>query len=199
MALITPANWSLLAFNPQISVNNCIQSTVKDGGQVFLKAWLHDINASLPWKWWASCDARESQLRQPVLIFIDNMLTGVLFNHFTTLRPLRQLSLAIFCNKPDVLAILAETQLKVCAGDFILPICGLGSCKSRTIESKWIKWDSCQCSERGLLCRTKEQIIQLTQVAQAVLLNFHLRLARNNTGCLTACVKSLLHWAVSRF
>lgn len=197
MALITPANWSLLAFNPQISVNNCIQSTVKDGGQVFLKAWLHDINASLPWNWWASCDARESQLRQPVLIFIDNMLTGVLFNHFTTLHPLRQLSLAIFCNEPDVLAILGKTQRKVWR--FHFAYMWSGSYKSRTIESKWIKWDSCQCSERGLLCRTKEQIIQLTQVAQAVLLNFHLRLARNNTGCLTACVKSLLHWAVSRF
>lgn len=46
-------------------------------GNTLSKANISGINTSLPWKLCTLHDSRESQLRQTILIFIDNMITGV--------------------------------------------------------------------------------------------------------------------------
>lgn len=97
-------------------VNNCTYPMIRYGGQVFLKAWLSCINASLAQKLWAPHDSRESHLRQPILIFIDNMITGVLFNHLTALCPPHQLSLTILCDKYALLASFKRGETEI-AGD----------------------------------------------------------------------------------
>lgn len=69
------------------------------------EASIRSINASLPWKWSTVHDSRESQLRQVILIFIDNMITGVLLI-ISPLQVSHQLSLIILNDKQGALVTL---------------------------------------------------------------------------------------------
>lgn len=63
------------------------------------------IHASLPWKWCTVHDSQESILRQVILIFIDNMITGVLLI-ISPLQISHQLPLVISYDKYGVLVML---------------------------------------------------------------------------------------------
>lgn len=66
---------------------------------------MRGINVSLPWKWCTVHDSRKSQLRQAILIFIDNMITGV-FSIISPLQVSHQLSLIISHDEHKALVTL---------------------------------------------------------------------------------------------
>lgn len=74
-------------------------------GNTLSEASISGINASLPWKWCTVHDSRESQLRQVILILIDNMITGVLLI-ISPLQVSHQLSLVISYDKHGALVTL---------------------------------------------------------------------------------------------
>lgn len=74
-------------------------------GNTLSEASTSGINASLPWNWCTIYDSRESQLRQVILIFIDNMITGVLLI-ISPLQVSYQLSLVISYDKHGALVTL---------------------------------------------------------------------------------------------
>lgn len=67
-------------------------------GNTLSEASISGVNASLPWKWCRVHDSRESQMRQVILIFIDNMIAGVLLI-ISPLQVSHQLSLIISYDK----------------------------------------------------------------------------------------------------
>lgn len=69
------------------------------------KASIKSMNVSLPWKWCTVHDSRKSQLRQAILIFIDNMITGVL-SIISPLQVSHQVSLIISHDKHNALVTL---------------------------------------------------------------------------------------------
>lgn len=74
-------------------------------GNTLSEASISSVNASLPWKWCTGHESREIQLRQVILIFIDNMITGVLLI-ISPLQISHQLSLVISYDKHGALVTL---------------------------------------------------------------------------------------------
>lgn len=74
-------------------------------GNTLSKASISGINVSLPWKWCIVHDSRKSQLRQAILIYIDNMITGVL-SIISPLQVSHQMSLIISHDRHNPLVTL---------------------------------------------------------------------------------------------
>lgn len=77
-------------------------------GNTLSEANINSMNVLLPWKWCTVHDSRKSQLRQAILIFIDNMITGVL-SIISPLRVSHKLSLIFSHDKHSACDITNAT------------------------------------------------------------------------------------------
>jgi len=125
-------------------------------GNILSEASINSINASLPWKRWTVHDSRESQLRQVILIFIDNKITGVLLI-ISALQVSHQLSLMISYDKHIALVTLqiqprltirADWQATLCIVRAQLQKVYLFSKQEITQPLHDAVWYLCLCSQR---------------------------------------------------